>query len=84
MSSGFDRLGKEPASFSIVGEDQIKSAPVAKKRSTPPSVLLQPISPLTMQRVRTEHSEGENSSSDANPSTNHASSVDSKVDSLFI
>ena len=83
MSSGFDRLGKEPASFGTVGEDQIKSAPVAKKRSTPPSVLLQPISPLTMQRMQTEHSEDENSSSDANPPANHASSIDSNVRSLF-
>lgn len=84
MSSGFDRLGKEPSSFGIVGEEQIKSVPVAKKRSTPPSVLLQPISPLTMQRMRTENSEDVNSSSDVNPSTNHDSSIDSNVGSLFI
>ena len=43
-------IGKEPSSIGYMSEQKPKTELEVKKRKAPPSVLLSPISPLTMKQ----------------------------------
>ena len=50
ITSGFGKISKEPTNVGYMNEQQPKVELEVKTRKAPPSVLLSPISPLTMKQ----------------------------------